>query len=96
LKVGLVDALGGMEEAKILLQKLAGQSFHLPHPERLILEEYEAPFPFWDLLSRTSLPAIKALLFSPLAGRLLPPETGMLPLSMRYPNQPLWVMEGAW
>lgn len=90
-EVGLVDELGGLEEAKSILQTLAAKRFELSNPKKLTLQEYETPFDIWQLLgisSHLGIPLPK--------GSLSPSPKEMLPLSMRYANQPLWLMEGVY
>jgi protease IV len=87
LKIGLVDALGGQEEAKKMLQTMAADRFHISSPDRLTLQEYETPFSIWEVLGLSSITQIH-----PQAADLSNP-TAVLPMSMRLTNQPLWLME---
>ena len=84
---GLVDELGDFEHAYDVLDQMAKERFNLRGKARL------------DLVSdsgRSSL--LDWLGFSPVGSShvsVAPVDVAaqMLPLSLRYPNQPLWVME---
>lgn len=88
LQAGLVDAVGGLEDAKVLLQKMAAERFRIPDPERLNLQEYETPFDLWKFLGFSS----SSQLGLHAAGWDENPRS-LLPASLRYANQPLWLME---
>lgn len=79
--IGLVDEIGDQDAAYTLLDKMARKRFHLEHSEkRLPLKTADDGFNVADVFGlKSKSPA------------LLPTE--MMPVSARYPNQPLWVME---
>jgi protease-4 len=80
--VGLVDELGDQDAAYTLLDRMARARFNLPgSAKRLPLKSGDEGFNITDLLGG----------LNPKNSALLPQE--MLPVSARYPNQPLWVME---
>ncbi len=87
LKVGLVDELGGLEDAKKLLQEMAAKRFDISNPEKLTLQEYETTFSIWQILG------LSANLDLKLPNMSAPEPKDMLPASMRYANRPLWLME---
>lgn len=87
LRVGLVDALGGLEEAKAMLQEMSAKRFKITDPKKLTLQEYETTFSLWELLG---VSATSGLNLQALAA----PQKPLLPASLRYANQPLWLMEG--
>lgn len=91
LKAGLIDQLGDMEDAKKLLQTLAGKRFKIARPEKLTLQEYESQFSLWQFLgfgSSDSESSYKRILSVNTAGH------NPFPQSWRFANQPLWLMEG--
>ncbi len=88
-KIGLVDELGGLEKAKSVLRILAGQRFGISKPSRLEFERYSPHFTLWQLLS-TGLSIGQRAAVAPV--NELGPES-LLPPSLRYANQPLWMME---
>ncbi len=90
VKVGLVDELGGLEEAKGILQKLAAKRFNIARPEKLTLQEYDTSFTIWDFFGMGANVKIPAL--AKQANALTSPPQ-MIPASLRYANQPLWMME---
>lgn len=81
---GLVDELGDQEKAYTSLDLMAKERFHLKGKERLPLESGESGFSLLGALGLES--AVQKA--NPLAQ-----ASQMLPLSMKYPNQPLWIME---
>jgi protease-4 len=88
LKVGLVDELGGLNDAKATLQKLAAKRYGIDDPESLTLQEYETPFGFFEWLGI----AAKGGPYK-LEARVKTGTDEFLPMSLRYANQPLWLME---
>lgn len=82
---GLVDELGDQDAAYTFLDRAAKARFHLRDRERLPLETMEEGFSIFNLLGRG--PGVQG------GGNPLSSVTGALPVSLRYPNQPLWVME---
>jgi protease-4 len=79
--VGLVDEIGDQDAAYTLLDKMARARFQLhSSKKRLPLKTTDEGFNMSDLLGISSK-----------GSSILPQE--MLPVSARYPNQPLWVME---
>jgi protease IV len=88
VKIGLVDSLGGIEEAKQILQELSAKRFHISNPKKLTLQEYENTFNLFDLLGIGA-----SVNFKPQAAQVIPSPREMLPVTLRYANQPLWMME---
>ncbi len=86
LEAGLVDEIGGFEEAYTALDMMAKEQFKIKGKDRLPLEEGGSNFTLGQLLGLSShlQPA------QPSANAAL---QQIIPLSMRYPNQPLWIME---
>jgi len=87
LAAGLVDEIGDQDRAYTVLDTMAKERFHLKGKERLPLESAEKGFSLLEFLGLQS---------DSMGHAWLNPATQaakMLPLSMRYPNQPLWVME---
>lgn len=89
LASGLVDEIGDMERAHEILDRMAKERFGLKGKDRLKLTKDEKAFSLMEWLgvpgynSRfLNRPASMADLYGEL-----------MPLTMRYPNQPLWVME---
>jgi protease IV len=79
--IGLVDEIGDQDRAYTILDGMARERFHIKKAEkRLPLKTADEGFNMADVLGLHSK-----------APDLLPTE--MLPVSARYPNQPLWVME---
>lgn len=87
LKVGLVDQLGGLEDAKKALQKLASKRFDIRNPENLSLDDYGTPVSFWQVLGMESS----------LGKGKLPQTTVTLGVFdtwlSHHMNQPLWLMD---
>lgn len=85
---GLVDEIGDIDDAYNLVDRMAKERFKLKAKDRLPMEEYSESKTLLEYLgisTRKSLPL---------------PQSGlgagfdrMLPLSLQYPNQPLWVFE---
>jgi hypothetical protein len=69
-----------------VLDQMAKEKFKLRGKERLPLETMEGRFSLMDFLG------MNAKVFAPIKA---PADMAaqMVPLSLRYPNQPLWVME---
>ena len=89
LAAGLVDEIGDQERAYTVLDAMVKEHFHLKGKKRLPLEGDENRFNLTDFLglsSESMVPAIPSAASAVQAAK-------MLPLSMRYPNQPLWVLE---
>ncbi len=97
LKVGVVDSLGDTYAAHGVLDTLAKKHFNLGGDDRLPLETYQLEggllegimLPFGAMASQLSQMVVPALAMLPVAAPL--PST--VPLSAKYPNQPLWMME---
>lgn len=87
IAAGLADEIGDQDYAYTVLDTLAKERFHLKGKERLPLESDEGSF---NLLGMLGLQAqsIGSVSKSPAAI-----AAKMLPFSMRYPNQPLWILE---
>lgn len=84
---GLVDEIGDQEKAYTQLDLMAKERFHMKGKERLPLEQEEEGFNLLGLLGLGSQSSSLQKM-NPLAQ-----ASQMLPLSMKYPNQPLWIME---
>jgi len=87
---GLADEVGDMDKAYTRLDQMAKERFHLRGKERLPLETEDEGLGLMELLGLSSSAASRA---SRVPGTPLDAALRMLPLSARYPNQPLWVME---
>ncbi len=85
LAAGLVDEIGDLDRAYTILDSMAKERFHLKGKERIPLESAEKGF---SLLSLLGIGTDNMSNANPMAQ-----AAKALPLSMRYPNQPLWVME---
>jgi ClpP class serine protease len=86
---GLIDEVGDSKSALALLQKIAAEEFEISDPESLELDDAYGKTSIWDELLQSNLSGIK---------RQLTPDFGLskadlLPKSLRYTNQPLWLME---
>lgn len=84
---GLVDEIGDFEAAYTALDKIVKERFHLGGKERLPLESETKSFKLMDFLG-IKTESLSTAALSPTAQ-----AAKMLPLSVRYPNQPLWIME---
>ena len=82
---GLVDQIGDQDIAYTQLDKLAKERFQIKDDDRLPLEVPDEGFSLFDFLSHGT--GVK------LGSNALAQVTDTLPVSLRYPNQPLWVME---
>ena len=87
IKSGLVDELGDFDMAYTALDKMAKAKFNIRSKERLPLESTSRGFNLLETLGIST----KSTLNTPAPAALQAMQ--MLPLSARYPNQPLWVME---
>ena len=87
LKIGLVDQLGGLEEAKKALQRLAGKRFDINHPENLSLDDYGNAPSLWQALGMESQFGKGKL---PQANVTFGAVDSWLSHHM---NQPLWLMD---
>lgn len=84
---GLADEIGDQDRAYTVLDTLAKERFHLKGKERLPLQSEESPFNLLEfvglksegMFSNSNNPAAIAL--------------KVMPFSMKYPNQPLWILE---
>jgi protease IV len=88
LAAGLVDEIGDMEHAYTSLDRMAKEKFHIKGKERLPLIPKED--------SEGLLGLIRGLMSSTGGAQTMQPlaqMVQMMPVSLRYPNQPLWVME---
>ncbi len=93
VKVGLADQIGDYDAAYTLIDKMAKDRFGLSGKDRLPIGNHDSSF---DVMSFLGLPSLK--LNMPIrANAPMDPMTAatqaMMPFSMRYPNQPLWIME---
>jgi protease-4 len=82
---GLVDEIGDQDAAYTFLDRAAKARFHLRDRERLPLEAMEEGFSIFNLLGRNA--GVRG------GNNPLSSLADTLPVSLRYPNQPLWVME---
>jgi protease-4 len=89
VKQGLVDEIGDLHAAKQLLDKMAKSRFRLAGDEDLPLLESGAGRNLWDWLNLAQTAAARHSATSSPASWL----HQSLPVSMRYPNQPLWIKE---
>lgn len=87
LAAGLADEIGDQDHAYTVLDTLAKERFHLKGKERLTLESDEGNF---NLLGMLGLQAQSMWSASKSPAAI---AVKMLPFSMRYPNQPLWIVE---
>ncbi|MEW5822126.1 MAG: signal peptide peptidase SppA [Cyanobacteriota bacterium] len=81
LKIGLVDELGDLDKAKIIALKLAKKRFKNVK-DTIDFEIYDKPQTFAEILLEIKSSVI--------------PKSSMdqaIPFSVKYPNQPLWIME---
>lgn len=87
LTAGLVDEIGDQDRAYTLLDSMAKLHFHIKSKKRLPLVPEERNVGLLGLLS--------GLMGSSSQGSLTPMAEAMqlVPMSMRYRNQPLWMME---
>ncbi|MBK8189438.1 MAG: signal peptide peptidase SppA [Vampirovibrionales bacterium] len=85
-KAGLVDALGDVSDAQALLTRLAQTRFHLPDSEKLPIKEYSRRGTLADWIGLKREGAAQG-------GDALGALSAALPLSLRYPGQPLWIAE---
>ncbi len=95
LKAGVVDALGDTYVAHGILDTLAKERFNIGKEDRLPLETYKLE---GGLLEGIMLPfgAMATQLSQVLVPQVAPvaaPLAASVPLSSKYPNQPLWIME---
>lgn len=93
LKLGLVDKLGDIDVAAKLLDKMAKERFHIRGKAPLPMEESQEGRNLLDLLGidvRSFGSGMSAMTQADPAALL---SRYALPLSARYPNQPLWIME---
>lgn len=84
---GLADEIGDQDRAYTVLDTLAKERFHLKGKERLPLESEEGAF---NLLTMLGLKPESAWNPGKDPAAI---AVKMLPVSMRYPNQPLWILE---
>lgn len=92
VKVGLADEIGDLHSAYELLDKMAKERFHLKTDEKLPLEN-ASHFPsLLEFLGLGSSDAPQNKMPKLSAGQGAS-YMQALPLSLRYPNQPLWVLE---
>ncbi len=86
-KMGLVDEIGDVTDAYKLLNTMAKERFKIKGKKKLPLEDYSDSSSILEsLLSATLFTAQpKASGFGSLKS--------VVPFSMQYPNQPLWIME---
>jgi protease-4 len=88
IEAGLADKLGDWDLAYTELDRLAKEKFLLKGKERLPLESEDENFHLLEFLGIKS-----EGLFSPGSQDAAALALKMLPVSMRYTNQPLWILE---
>jgi protease IV len=88
LTAGLVDEIGDQEVAVARLNEMAKQRFHIKGSDLLPLETGEKRFDLAEWIGLNSKSIVSGLTATTPAGQL-----PRLPLSARYPNQLLWMME---
>ncbi len=97
-QVGLVDELGDQDAAYTLLDNLVKERFHIKdRDKRLPLEEFDNEESLLSLLGLTSS-SVTSLIQgvrsdNPSRQALQSLTGGRLPLTLQFPNQPLWVLE---
>lgn len=90
LEAGLVDEIGDLDRAHEVLDRMAKERFRIKGKDRLPLEDEESSFSLMQMMGLGAKGVANRL------GAATDVNTQMarlLPLSLRYPNQPLWVME---
>jgi protease-4 len=88
LSAGLADKIGDQDLAHTELDRLAKERFHLKGKERLPLEVEGSPFSMLEFLGLKTESLLNPATKDPAALAVK-----MLPFSMRYANQPLWILE---
>ncbi|WP_373532430.1 signal peptide peptidase SppA [Vampirovibrio sp.] len=88
LSAGLADKVGDQDLAHTELDRLAKERFHLKGKDRLPLEADSGTFSMLEFLGLKS-----ESLLNPTAKDPAALAAKMLPFSMRYANQPLWILE---
>lgn len=87
VEVGLADEVGDIDRAYEIIDQMAKERFNLRGTERLPLITLEDTYTVLDFLGLSvKIPRLHL----PMAAD---PMTEAIPFSMRYPNQPLWIME---
>lgn len=96
-KVGLVDELGDLYAAQMMLNQMARERFKLRGQKELPLQEYSQANQIFSLLGLASIDLHPLMqLAQAFRGGLHSTGLGMdsmMPFSMRHPNQPLWILE---
>ncbi len=87
-RMGLVDEIGDGVDAYELLNKMAKERFKIKGKKELPLENYSDSSSFWESLISVSASALQHK-----ASGGFDPLKSVVPFSMQYPNQPLWIME---
>ncbi len=85
---GLVDDIGDQDAAYTILDTLAKKRFNLSGTDRLSLDEADNGFNLMSALGLTSSSSSVGAPANPLAA-----VSKLMPFSMHYPNQPLWILE---
>lgn len=88
LQAGLVDALGDVSDAHTLLNRMAQERFHLTGEDTLPLKTYDRQSSLAEWLGFTHDSAAQQG-----SAGLAKAVTSVLPMSLQYPNQPLWIAE---
>lgn len=90
LQVGLIDSIGDMHAAKEKLTAMAQARFHLRPDKEIPLETYNESGLLMQLFG---LDALANHLNQMARQTTTNPLAQMMPMSARFPNQPLWVYE---
>jgi ClpP class serine protease len=90
LKVGLIDELGDLYAAEEGLRKLARERFNMGDKAELPLKNHDSPTDFFSLMGF----GLSGQWASQLSNTTEASVTqALLPMSVRYSNQPLWLYE---
>ncbi|MGE0199345.1 MAG: signal peptide peptidase SppA [Candidatus Melainabacteria bacterium] len=95
IAAGLADELGDLKAAYELTNKMAKERHHLSGDKQLPLVPFEEHATLLEMLGLPTLmqhlPAPRSASGADMASAEV--LGGMLPFSVRYPNQPLWILE---
>lgn len=95
LNYHLVDSLGSNEDALAKLRELVGEQFKM-NAENLVLDKDFNQPDFWDILSGSASSSSRWEAVQRVTGMLnkSTPNMDFKPATLRFANQPLWLMEG--